>query len=162
MDKIYTAGIANYNVVTLSDVMAANKSTILVDVRDERGNRYHNGKFEFEENFVPTLNDKGITYVWIRDLGVPASIRSLVKHGKMTATEFEAWYMENKDISVLFGITEPITLLCQEATVYTTAKQPWICHRGIVAKMMVETGHATEAVHLEPTKGKRSSKQASF
>lgn len=135
MTRLATIG---YEQATLDEVIAklkAAKVEIVIDVRAVAASR----RAGFSKTrLAASLDEAGVAYVHLRDLGTPAEGRQAARAGRVAEMHdiFHAWMEEPRAQLALAEALEiakarPAALLCFESDAGG-------CHRRIVAEMMQE------------------------
>lgn len=133
MTRVATIG---YEQATLEEVIAklkAAKVEIVIDVRAVAASR----RAGFSKTrLAATLDEAGIAYVHLRDLGTPAEGRQAAREGRIADMHriFEAWMEEPRaqlafEQAMEIAGARPAALLCYE----TDAKG---CHRRLLTDML--------------------------
>jgi uncharacterized protein (DUF488 family) len=141
--NFYTLGYQSHTLLTLLDLLSANKVGVLVDVRQNPVSRKRGfSKRPLQES----IRRSGMDYLHAPDLGTPPSIRRVyLKSGniKKALEEYEEHLRARRQYlrSLLHKVSRrSFCLLCLESD-YTS------CHRSIIAQMLTEmTG--CQPIHL--------------
>jgi hypothetical protein len=140
---IYTIGYEGRTISNLIDVLQNHGIQLLVDVRELPLSR----KNGFSKSSLKKyLNEAGIEYISIRELGTPKEIRHNLKDKVISWQKFKELYMVylDKHIDTVKRLEElakskPTAIMCYE--------KDWrICHRSIIAEYLKKDGF--EVIHL--------------
>lgn len=144
-DTLFTIGYEGRDFDELVSILEEHGVAILVDVRKSGNSTY---KPEFNSDVLgDRLDEAGIQYRHVPELGVDRLIRGPYKEGYIGDECAEGWYQwwiqEESDVDLAeltaqLEETGPPALLCIEESPTPTQEQDIYCHRHYLAEMMAD------------------------
>lgn len=145
MKTLYTIGYEGADIAAFISTLAEAGVRTVADIRDVPVSR----KKGFSKNkLAEALDEAGISYVHLKQLGDPKEGRDAMKRGdrKRFLTVFHE-HIGRKEAQLALGelaervATSETVLLCYE-------RDPRHCHRTIVASMLQDRGQVEDVTHL--------------
>ena len=146
MTRLFTTGYQGQSIKEFINKLLASKINAIVDIRENPVSR----KPGFSKNKLQKkLNVAGIDYYHFQELGTPKPLRNFLVMSQNYDRFFEEYsqflpeFQDALDDIVEIGSSNKrICLLCFE-------KDPHLCHRQIVAKVIsLYTGKEIEVIHI--------------
>jgi uncharacterized protein (DUF488 family) len=144
-NQLFTIGYEGLDTAAFLDCLAANGVACVLDVRENPFSR----KLGFSKGPLSrALEDRGIQYVHLRELGTPRPLRDAVK----SDGDYERFFHEMQ--GYLATRQEAIEQACDHARAATCCLLCYEasvdnCHRKIVAQMIQERiGEQLDVIHL--------------
>lgn len=159
--KIVTVGAYGFDVDTFFDALQQQQVDTFADIRQRRGVRGAQYAFANSLRLQAALAERGIRYVYIKDLAPTTAVRDLQRQADITArtakrarsalgptfvaayeAEILAAYSVADFMAALPADTQVVALFCVE-------REPAACHRSLVAQQL-RAALSVPIMHLVP------------
>lgn len=139
MSRIYTIGHSTRSLEEFLKLLASRGIEVLADVRSIPGSRRY-PQFG-QEALAQALENAGIEYRWMKDLGGRRHTRKDSPNGAWRNASFRGYadYMLTPEFAVALGELEQLAhkkktaIMCAEAV-------PWRCHRSLIGDALLARG----------------------
>lgn len=143
--RVFTVGHGARPLETFVSLLEGADVRRLVDVRTAPGSRKHP---QFGRDALSaSLHERGIVYVWLKELGGWRKARPDSRHAAMRSAAFRGYadhmetreFREARDRVLAISAEDPTAVMCAESLW-------WRCHRRLLADALVAAG--AEVLHL--------------
>lgn len=147
-----TLGHSTLPIEIFLNVLRQNDCSTLVDVRTIPRSR-HNPQFA-RENLEASLQQAGIAYLWMQDLGGLRHARKDSCNMAWKNPSFRGYadYMQTAPFAEALTRLMEIRQSCapQECVILCAEAVPWRCHRSLIADALLARGVATRHILVSP------------